>query len=77
MPIHSIYTLSKDDPEARNWLSFFHRRGYPQLKNLVIERVFWLEGSVKLDRLMPLLSESALPVAGGALATRSRAWADC
>jgi len=43
MPIHSIYTLSKDDPEARSWLSFFHLRGYPQLKNLVIERVFWLE----------------------------------
>jgi phosphoribosylformylglycinamidine synthase len=55
MPIQSVYTLSKDDPEARNWLSFLHRRGYPQLKNLVIERVFWLEGSVNLDRLMPLL----------------------
>ena len=55
MPIQSVYTLSKDDPEARNWLGFLHRRGYPQLKNLVIERVFWLEGSVKLDRLMPLL----------------------
>src|SRR5208337_1253633 len=55
MSIHSIYTLSKDDPEARSWLSFFHLRGYPQLKNLVIERVFWLEGSVDLERLMPLL----------------------
>jgi len=55
MSIQSIYTLSKDDPEARNWLSFLHRRGYPQLKNLVIERVYWLEGSVNLDRLMPLL----------------------
>jgi phosphoribosylformylglycinamidine synthase len=55
MPIQSVYTLSKDDPEARSWLSFFHRRGYPQLKNLVIERVFWLEGSVILARLMPLL----------------------
>ena len=43
MSIHSIYTLSKDDPEARSWLSFLHLRGYPQLKNLVIERVFWLE----------------------------------
>ena len=55
MPIQSVYTLSKDDPEARNWLSFFHRHGYSRLKNLVIERVFWLEGSVNLDRLMPLL----------------------
>ena len=55
MSIQSIYTLSKDDPEARSWLSFFHLRGYPQLENLVIERVFWLEGSVDLERLMPLL----------------------
>jgi phosphoribosylformylglycinamidine synthase len=55
MSIQSVYTLSKDDPEAHSWLSFFHRHGYPQLKNLVIERVFWLEGSVGLDRLMPLL----------------------
>jgi phosphoribosylformylglycinamidine synthase len=55
MSIQSIYTLSKDDPEARSWLSFLHRRGYPQLKNMVIERVFWLEGSVNLGRLMPLL----------------------
>ena len=55
MAIQSIYTLAQDDPEARNWLSFFHRRGYPQLENLVIERVFWLEGSPNLERLMPLL----------------------
>jgi phosphoribosylformylglycinamidine synthase len=55
MPIQSVFTLSKDDPEARNWLGFLHRRGYPELKNLVIERVFWLEGSVSLERLMPLL----------------------
>jgi len=63
MPIHSIYTLSKDDPEARSWLSFFHLRGYPQLKNLVIERVFWLEGSVDLERLMPLLVNPLYQVA--------------
>jgi len=55
MAIHSIYTLSKDDPEARNWLSFFHRRGHTRLKNLIIERVFWLEGSIDLGKLMPLL----------------------
>jgi phosphoribosylformylglycinamidine synthase len=55
MSIQSVYVLSKDDPEARSWLSFLHRRGYPQLENLVIERVFWLEGSVNLGRLMPLL----------------------
>jgi phosphoribosylformylglycinamidine synthase len=63
MSIHSIYTLSKDDPEARSWLSFFHLRGYPQLKNLVIERVFWLEGSVDLERLMPLLVNPLYQVA--------------
>jgi phosphoribosylformylglycinamidine synthase len=55
MAIRSIYTLSKDDPEARNWLSFFHRRGHTRLTNLIIERVFWLEGSFDLGRLMPLL----------------------
>ncbi|MBZ5668406.1 MAG: hypothetical protein LAO04_01570 [Acidobacteriia bacterium] len=55
MAIHSIYTLSKDDPEARNWLSFFHRRGHTRLTNLIIERVFWLEGSFDLGKLMPLL----------------------
>src|SRR3990172_1137629 len=55
MPIHSIYTLSKDDPEARNWLAFFRRHGYAGLSNLLIERVFWLEGNVKVGRLMSLL----------------------
>ena len=58
MAIRSIYTLSRDDPEARNWLSFFHRHGYRRLSNLVIERVFWLEGSIHLERLMPLLVNS-------------------
>ncbi len=55
MAIHSVYTLSKDDPEARNWLSFVRRHGYPQLANVVIERVFLLEGQIKLENLMPLL----------------------
>ncbi len=55
MAIHSVYTLSKDDPEARNWLSFVRRHGYPQLADMVIERVFWLEGEIKLENLMPLL----------------------
>ncbi len=55
MAIQSVYTLSKDDPEARNWLSFVRRHGYPGLANVVIERVFWLEGEVKLETLMPLL----------------------
>jgi len=55
MAIHSIYTLSQDDPEARNWLGFFRRRGYTRLTNVMIERVVWLEGSFNLERLMPLL----------------------
>jgi hypothetical protein len=55
MAIHSIYTLSQDDPEARNWLSFFRRRGHTNLTNVMIERVVWLEGTFNLERLMPLL----------------------
>ena len=55
MAIHAVFTLSKDDPEARNWLAFFRNHGYSALSNLVIERVFWLEGNVKVDRLLPLL----------------------
>ncbi|HTS68369.1 MAG TPA: AIR synthase-related protein [Terriglobia bacterium] len=55
MAIHSIYTLSQDDPEARTWLSFFRRRGHSRLTNVRIERVVWLEGDINLERLMPLL----------------------
>lgn len=55
MPIHTVFTLSHDDPEARNWLGFFQRQGHRRLENLTIERVFWLEGTVNLERLMPLL----------------------
>jgi phosphoribosylformylglycinamidine synthase subunit PurSL len=54
MPIHSVYTLSRDDPEARNWLAFFHRHGHSRLKNLTIERVFWLEGAVDVQKLLTL-----------------------
>jgi len=64
MAIYSVYTLSKDDPEARNWLAFLHRHGYTALSNLMIERVYWLEGKVSLDRLMPLLVNSLYQVAG-------------
>ena len=55
MAIHSVYTVSKDDPEARNWLAFFRRHGHTSLVNLAIERVYWLEGDVAVDRLLPLL----------------------
>jgi phosphoribosylformylglycinamidine synthase II len=55
MAIHAVYTLSKDDPEARSWLAFFRHHGSPKLSNLIIERVFWLEGEINIERLMPLL----------------------
>jgi phosphoribosylformylglycinamidine synthase subunit PurSL len=63
MALHTLYTLSRDDPEARNWLNFFHRHGYRGLNNLVIERVFWLEGKVHFERLMPLLVNSLYQIA--------------
>ena len=55
MAIYSIYTLLKDDPEARQWWSFFRRRGHSRLTSMIIERVFWLEGSIHLEKLLPLL----------------------
>ena len=55
MPIHTIYTLFKDDAEARSWLSFFRSHGHPNVGGLVIERVFWLEGEVNVERLLSLL----------------------
>ncbi len=54
MPIQRIYTCSRDDAEARSWLAFLRRRGFPQLSDLTIERVVWLEGSFDANRLMPL-----------------------
>jgi phosphoribosylformylglycinamidine synthase len=63
MAIRSIYTISQDDPEARNWLSFFRRRGYTRLTNVMIERVVWLEGSFNLENLMPLLINPLYQVA--------------
>ena len=55
MAIHTVYTISRDDPEARNWVAFFHRHGYRQLRGLTIERVYWLEGDIDVRRLEPLL----------------------
>jgi phosphoribosylformylglycinamidine synthase subunit PurSL len=55
MAIHTVYTLSNDDPEARNWVTFFHRHGYAHLSRITMERVFWLEGEVDVSRLQPLL----------------------
>ncbi len=54
MPIQTLYCLSRDDPEARNWLAFFRRHACPDLANLVIERVYWLEGDAEVERLLPL-----------------------
>jgi phosphoribosylformylglycinamidine synthase II len=55
MAIRSIYTLFKDDPEARNWLAFFRRHGHSRLNNLVIEHVYWLQGDIDLEKLGTLL----------------------
>ena len=55
MPIQTVYVLSQDDAESRSWLSFFRRHGASSLSSLTIERVYWLEGSFNLDRLMLLL----------------------
>ena len=53
--IRSVYAVSRDDPEARSWLAFLRRHGHSLLANLLIERVYWLEGNVDLERLLPLL----------------------
>jgi len=63
MAIHSVYTLSKDDAEARAWLVFFRRHGSTRLANLVIERVYWLEGSIDVQRLLPMLANPVYQVA--------------
>ncbi|MGE5326429.1 MAG: phosphoribosylformylglycinamidine synthase subunit PurS, partial [Deltaproteobacteria bacterium] len=54
MAIQSIFTLSRDDPEARNWLAFFRRHGHTRLTHLTIERVLWLEGNVTVKNLLTL-----------------------
>ncbi len=56
MPIQALYTTFHDDAEARTWLGFFQRHGYRGLRELVIERVYWLEGTVRVERLAPLFA---------------------
>ncbi len=56
MAITCIYTVSRDDAEARKWLRFLRRHGYGDLGALVIERVFWLEGVVEAASLLPLVA---------------------
>ncbi len=63
MAIYSVYTLSRDDAEARNWLSFFRRHGYSELTNLAIERVFWLEGEISVEKHLALLVNPLYQVA--------------
>jgi phosphoribosylformylglycinamidine synthase len=55
MAIFAIYTVSRDDAEARNWLGFLRRHGCPALSDLAIERVFWLEGALDVRSLLPLV----------------------
>src|SRR5215472_5450609 len=56
MAISCIYTVSRDDAEARNWLRFLRRHGYGALSTLLIERVLWLEGAVNARSLLPLVA---------------------
>ena len=64
MAISCIYTVSRDDAEARNWLRFLRRHGYKDLSALVIERVFWLEGAVDVPSLLPLVANPLYQMAG-------------
>jgi phosphoribosylformylglycinamidine synthase subunit PurSL len=63
MTIHAVYTLSKDDPEARNALAFLRGHGFGRLSDFTIERVYWLEGQVDVEKLMPLLVNALYQVA--------------
>ncbi|MGH9469358.1 MAG: AIR synthase-related protein [Terriglobia bacterium] len=56
MPIQSIYTLAADDAEARKWLSIFRHHGASNLKNVTIECVYWLEGDVCAEKLLPVFA---------------------
>lgn len=55
MSIRTVFTRSEDDADARQWLAFLRRHGHPELANLVIERVFWLEGKIRLETLLGML----------------------
>jgi phosphoribosylformylglycinamidine synthase subunit PurSL len=65
MAIQAIYTLSRDDAEARNWLGFLRHHGYAALTSLIIERVYWLEGEVELPALQPLVANPLFQDAAG------------
>lgn len=65
MPIHCVYTQSRDDAEARHWLRFFRRHGHGGLANLTIERVCWLEGEVNLENLLPLFANPVYQTTSG------------
>ncbi len=54
MPVHTVYTLSRDDAEARHWLEVL-RRHCASLSGVVIERVYWLEGDIDVGKLTSLL----------------------
>lgn len=55
MTIKRVYVRQADDPEATALLNFLKREGHSELKDVAIERVFWLEGSYDIQRLVPLL----------------------
>ncbi len=63
MAIQAVYTVSHDDPEARNWLGFLQQHGFSRLTNVRMERVVWLEGRFNLERLLPLFVNPLYQVA--------------
>ncbi|MGH9452129.1 MAG: AIR synthase-related protein [Terriglobia bacterium] len=65
MSIHSIYIQSRDDAEARSWLAFFRRHSRPELRELVIERVYRLEGTVAPEKLLPLFANPVYQTGSG------------
>ncbi|MGH9375780.1 MAG: AIR synthase-related protein, partial [Terriglobia bacterium] len=65
MPIQAFYTTFHDDAEARTWLRFLQRHGYRELRDLVIERVYWLEGSLHAERLSPLFANPLYQTVSG------------
>ncbi|MGH9326827.1 MAG: AIR synthase-related protein [Terriglobia bacterium] len=56
MPIQSIYTLSRDDAEAKDCAALLRRHGPSKLEKVIIERVYWLEGNVCVEKLLPLFA---------------------
>ncbi len=62
MAITTLYVCRKDDPEARRLLNRFRKQGYSGLTDIVIERVFYLEGLDSKDEVQKLIPLFVNPV---------------